>query len=98
MAYIILFISALLLVNSIPHIVKGVIGEKHMTPIHKPSSPTLNIIWGMINAVAGFYLLNWALLMTITRPLADIVFIAGATLAGIFLSRFFGNDPEARGK
>lgn len=98
MGYIILFISALLLVNSIPHFVKGVIGEKHMTPFGRPSSPPLNIIWGLLNAVPGFYLLEWTLSMTLVRPLADIAFLVGISLAGIFLSVYFGNDPKARGK
>lgn len=46
--------------NSIPHLVKGITGETHMTPFKRVSSPSLNIIWSFVNLVLSFYLLGLA--------------------------------------
>lgn len=52
------FLAGNFVFNSIPHIVSGVIGNKHMTPFGKDSSALLNVLWGFLNLYAGILLLN----------------------------------------
>ena len=46
--------------NSLPHLISGVMGNKHMTPLAKDSSAVVNVVWGFINLVVGVYLLSLA--------------------------------------
>lgn len=55
--YIGYFLSGVGLANSIPHLVKGISGEEFRTPFANPSTPTLNVIWGLINLIAGMAIL-----------------------------------------
>ncbi len=54
------FLAGFCIFNSIPHLVKGIVGETNMTPFKRVSSPTLNIIWSFINLLFGFFLLGLA--------------------------------------
>src|ERR1700761_2494840 len=56
--YICAFFAGVFLANAIPHFVQGVCGNKFPTPFAKPpgqglSSPVVNVIWGLLNAVVG---------------------------------------------
>ena len=52
------FISGMFLTNGMPHFVSGIMGKSHMTPFGKDSSAITNIVWGYINFLVGFWLLN----------------------------------------
>jgi hypothetical protein len=88
------FISGVLLFNAIPHLVRGICGDRHMTPFSRTSSAVTNVIWAWINIVIG----GW-LLMSVTafNPAAGKVasFAAGAFILSLFLAWFWSN-PEAR--
>ena len=62
MEYIAYFAAGAFLANGIPHFVNGVSGNKFQSPFAKPpgigeSSPPVNVLWGLINLIAGIILL-----------------------------------------
>jgi hypothetical protein len=51
------FAGGLLMANSAPHPATAVTGRTHLTPLAgKDSSPTVNLIWGLGNALGGLAL------------------------------------------
>lgn len=89
--------------NGVPHIVKGITGQTHMTPFKRVSSPALNVVWGFINVVLTLYLLGvgsskggltppWEANLTGGNLWA---FLAGALVVGVYLAQFWSN-PKAR--
>lgn len=44
--------------NGVPHFVKGITGETHMTPFKRVSSPQLNIVWAFANYLIGYWILG----------------------------------------
>jgi len=93
--YIACLLAGMFIANAIPHFVSGICGNKFPTPFSKPpgkglSSPTVNILWALLNFVIGylFYLISkisegsvWAL----------IIFFIGFTFISIFSSKIFAN-------
>lgn len=89
------FVSGLLLVNGVPHFVRGLCGERFQSPFASPpgigeSSPLVNFAWGFANLAIGF-----ALLIAFAPQQPDaragwIVVGAGVLLAGAAMSRHFG--------
>lgn len=85
------FIGGALLVNAVPHTLKGLTGARFPTPFAKPpgvglSSPTENVGWGAINLAAGSALLHW-------RPRTsrdEIAVVAGGVAMAFFLAHYFG--------
>lgn len=64
------FFAGMFLFNSLPHLVKGITGQSHMTPFKRVSSPTVNIVWAFANlAVSVVFLIvsggfdPWAFLL-----------------------------------
>jgi hypothetical protein len=45
--------------NGAPHLIKGVIGQRHQTPFGKGSSAVVNVCWGWINLVAAAVLFHF---------------------------------------
>ena len=89
------FFAAAFLVNSVPHLVSGVMGEPFQSPFAKPpgkglSSSTVNVLWGFGNLVAT-YLLLLRVGHFDPRSLACITpFAAGVLVMGLFAARTFG--------
>lgn len=85
------FFAGALLVNTVPHTVKGISGEKFPTPFAKPpgiglSSPTANVGWGVVNLAGGIALLR-------RRPRTarnEIAVVAGGVSMAFFLAHYFG--------
>jgi hypothetical protein len=51
------FVGGLLVANSAPHLATAVTGRIHLTPLAgKESSPAVNLVWGLGNAVGGLAL------------------------------------------
>jgi len=80
--------------NAIPHLVKGICGEMHMTPFSRKSSAWVNVIWGWINLIVAAVIaicLNF-----VTWGVATwIGFGLGGIGISIWLSIFWSN-PDAR--
>lgn len=54
------FLAGAFAFNAVPHFVKGITGQTHMTPFKRVSSPVLNIAWSFANVVIAFFLLGLA--------------------------------------
>ena len=57
------FFGGVFLTNSVPHFTRGVSGFAFPTPFSKPpgkglSSPTTNVVWGLINLLVGYLLIS----------------------------------------
>lgn len=86
------FLTGVLLVNVLPHLIRGVSGDKFPSPFAKPhgkklSSPTLNVIWAFVNL---------SLLLTIYHfnqssytGIYGMIMLIGAFTMSIFLSKYF---------
>jgi len=54
------FFGAVLLVNSLPHFIQGVSGNRFQSPFAKPpgvgeSSPLVNVLWGFFQFRVGIF-------------------------------------------
>lgn len=47
------FLAGMFLTNAIPHLVKGIAGQSHMTPFKRVSPAWLNVVWSFVNIYLG---------------------------------------------
>jgi hypothetical protein len=97
MSYILFFLFGLFAANGVPHFVKGIIGEKHMTPFGKPSSAQINLIWGIVNFYIAFWLMTWAQGYDYSLFPASLMVALGVLVIGSLCVRLWSEDDEARG-
>lgn len=94
MHYLALFFTGAFLCNSIPHLSAGLQGRSFPTLFSRPagigfSPPLVNVLWGMINLVAGLFLLAVNPL-TIGVNLDFLIALVGALVLGAGASLHFG--------
>jgi hypothetical protein len=97
------FLAGFFMWNSVPHLVKGITGQSHMTPFKRVSPPELNVIYSFINVIIATFLLGMASGMgTFTLPwdanvtgLNMWAFVIGGFVAALWLANFWKN-PNAR--
>ncbi len=94
MNYLGAFFAGALLFNSIPHLVQGICGKRHMTPFARSSSAVVNVIWAWINLLAGSWILHGAKPASWNGPLWG-AFCLGGFLTSVYLALFWTN-PDAR--
>jgi hypothetical protein len=98
------FFGGMFLANAVPHYVSGMMGRPFQTPFAKPpgkglSSSTVNVLWGLFNAIMGYVLLLRVGHFDV-RSTSDVVALAvGALLISVSMARRFGqfhggNTPE----
>jgi hypothetical protein len=93
--YIAYFFGGAFLVNAVPHFVNGVSGRSFPTPFSSPpgkgqSSPMVNVFWGTLNAVVGYFFVCHVGEFHI-RSISDVLVTgAGGLLMAVMLSRAFG--------
>lgn len=91
--YLAAFFAGMVLANVVPHFVHGISGDPFPTPFAKPpgrglSSPTVNVVWALVNMVIGYVLLRVGHVSC--ANLASLgVFFAGVVLLSIQLSISF---------
>lgn len=61
--YPLYLVAGAFLANGVPHFVQGISGQSFQSPFASPpavgeSSPMVNVLWGMVNFVIGYVLLN----------------------------------------
>lgn len=88
--YLACFFAGAFLANVVPHLVHGVSGDPFPTPFSKPpgrglSSPTVNVLWALLNLVIGYVLFRVGHVSASHRP-ALVVFFIGIALLSIQLS------------
>ena len=98
MTYLLFFFASILGTNGIPHFVKGLAGEKHMTPFNKPSGAATNVIWGAFNIFLSVLIFHWAITYSYNFYIASFVVLAAATFGGALQGNYWQNDAKARGR
>jgi hypothetical protein len=94
-AYLLQFLSGLLLANGAPHFLRGISGEPFQSPFATPpgvgeSSAIVNVVWGFANIAVGFALLRGFQPEGADAFLGWLFVGAGVLVAGVFLARHFG--------
>lgn len=88
------FISGMLLLNAVPHLVQGICGKSHMTPFARKSSAWVNIVWAWGNIVAGIAVGGFFNCCQ-QGPAAWAAFGLGGFVISLYLAIFW-SDPDAR--
>ncbi|MCX7928614.1 MAG: hypothetical protein N2558_02930 [Patescibacteria group bacterium] len=84
------FFAGLFLFNSLPHLIKGVIGQSHMTPFKRVSSPYLNLAWAFLN-------IGISLVLVETDQQAECSkFLSGWSLLSFFVGGIFISFANAQ--
>jgi hypothetical protein len=97
--------GGIFVVNSIPHLVSGMMGRPFQSPFAKPpgegfSSSTVNALWGAFNVVVGYLLLFHVGTFDV-RNYVHAALSGGPALAvAVLMARRFGrfnggNDPRS---
>jgi hypothetical protein len=88
--YIDSFLAGMFLANAVPHFVHGISGDRFPTPFAHPpgkglSSPTVNVLWGLLNLGIGTILFRVS-----SASMADVpalaVFLAGVAVISLLMS------------
>lgn len=58
MSLILSFLAGMFIVNGLPHLIKGVTGQTHLTPFKKVSNSYINVLWSFSNFILGIILLS----------------------------------------
>lgn len=91
--YVACFFAGMFLANSVPHFIHGISGDVFPTPFSSPpgkgpSSPTVNVLWGLFNAVVGYLLYRGGKISHANKA-AIVVFFFGVLVMSIMLSYGF---------
>lgn len=79
--YFACFFAGIFLTNVVPHFVHGISGDRFPTPFAQPpgrglSSPTVNVVWSLLNLVVGYFLFRVGKVSS-DDHLTLVVFFAG---------------------
>lgn len=96
MACILYFLAGLVLANGLPHFVKGLMGERHRTPLRREGGAMLNVVWGIANLFVAGWLWLYASLMPQALGYALVAFFLGILVAGITLAKRFETTRHTR--
>jgi len=93
--YVACFLAGILLANTVPHFVHGISGDSFPTPFANPpgkglSSPTVNILWALVNLFIGYILLRVGKVSQ-TNKWSLLTFFAGVVYISIMLSFAFAD-------
>jgi hypothetical protein len=88
--YIACFFAGVFLANAVPHFVHGISGDRFPTPFAHPpgkglSSPTVNVIWTLVNLVVGYILFRIGRVPS-GDDTALVIFFAGIAAISLMLS------------
>lgn len=89
--------------NAVPHLVKGITGQSHMTPFARVSSPVLNIAWSFANVLIALYITGLAtgsggLVLPWEAGLSGLnlwAYLIGGFVMAAWLASFWSN-PKAK--
>jgi hypothetical protein len=85
-AYILYVLAGIVFVNGIPHFIKGITGEKHMTPFGQSSSAVTNVIWGLFNFAVAVVVLHYLAIRNHHVIREGLLFIVGAVVISLILA------------
>lgn len=93
MTYIALFFAGAFFANSLPHLVKGVTGQRFRTPFCRikklpDSSAVVNVLWGSVNiAIADFLFCGTD--FSFDKPFYELTVFAGFVLMSLACAKLF---------
>jgi hypothetical protein len=93
--YIDCFFAGMFFANVVPHFVHGISGDRFPTPFAYPpgkglSSPTVNVLWAILNLVVGYILFRVGKVAS-GGNLALVIFLAGIVTISTMSSVNFAN-------
>jgi hypothetical protein len=97
------FLAGFAAFNAIPHLVKGITGQTHMTPFARISSPVLNVGWAFANILFALFFFGLASgYGTLVTPWSAnltggnlVVTLLGGFVCAMYLANFWSN-PKAK--
>jgi hypothetical protein len=94
--YLACFLAGMFLANVVPHFVHGISGDRFPTPFSNPpgkglSSPTVNVVWALLNVVAGYLLFRVGKVAS-GSALALAIFFAGIVVISVMSSVLFAKE------
>jgi len=91
------FLGGMFVFNSLPHLISGIIGNRHMTPLGKDSSAIVNVVWGFVNIAVGVYLISLVTGSLQIVPPAEglVVYLLGGLVMSLMDANLFSN-PNAK--
>ena len=95
LSLIAMFFAGIFLANGVPHFVKGVTGQRHMTPFARSSPAVVNVLWAAANFTVGGVLL-W---LGLEQDAPGVVQAATAGVAALLISvrlAIMWSNPDAR--
>jgi len=97
--YLACFGSGLFLANAVPHFVNGVSGDRFPTPFARPpgkglSSPTVNVVWALVNIIAGYALFRAGRVSSVNTS-ALAIFFAGIAVISTISSVHFAKKQAS---
>ena len=97
--YIACFFAGIFLANVVPHFVHGISGDRFPTPFAHPprrglSSPTVNVVWALINLMVGYVLFRIGKVYS-GAALALVIFFLGVVAISTVLSVRFAKKKQA---
>jgi hypothetical protein len=96
--YVASFFAGAFLANVVPHFVHGISGDRFPTPFANPpgkglSSATVNVLWSLVNLVAGYLLFRLGKVAG-GGSASLFVFLAGIAAISLHLSMHFTNKES----
>jgi hypothetical protein len=93
--YLAWFFAGVFLANVVPHWVSGVTGRPFQSPFAKPpgvglSSSRVNVLWGALNLVAGYWLLCQVGSFDLRNPAQAATVASGALALSLHMAAHFG--------
>ena len=91
--YLASFFAGFFLANVVPHFTHGISGDSFPTPFANPpgeglSSPTINVLWALLNLVIGYFLFRAGKISN-SNKIPLIIFFAGIVTCSVMLSFAF---------
>jgi len=88
--YLACLFAGFFLANAVPHFVQGICGNSFPTPFAHPagiglSSPTVNVLWGLLNLIIGYWLYRAGKISN-RKIITVIIFFLGIAICSIMLS------------
>jgi hypothetical protein len=93
--YVAYFFGGAFLGNAVPHYASGVMGRPFPSPFASPpgkglSSPAINVLWGLFNALVGYLLLRYVGAFSLQNWSHVATAGLGVLLMSVMLARHFG--------
>lgn len=97
MELVLYFLAGMFAFNSLPHLIPGIIGNRHMTPFGKDSSAIVNVLWGFVNIAVAAVILNFTPNGIHLPPTANgfVALAVGGLVMSLMAANMFSN-PNAR--